>query len=231
MATLFLAGGGDAEQSIQIDYAFQHKILASKKRRLLYIPIALRGNKLYNGCVDWFQNIFSPEIFSIVVWKDLTGKTFEDLMEFDGIYIGGGNTFNLLNELKKNSFDLFLQKYLESGGVIYGGSAGAIIFGKSILTTYDVNPFSSLESSFFDGFNLLSDFSVWPHYTVEQKEDVFRYLEEHNGPVIAIPEEAGIVFSDGEIQVYGSTNVFFFFRSKTAIELAPGKVFSLNDLS
>jgi len=50
------------------------------------------------------------------------------------IYIGGGNTFKLLKELKESGFDKELLKFIKEGKPVYGGSAGALILGKNILT-------------------------------------------------------------------------------------------------
>ena len=46
---------------------------------------------------------------------------------------GGGNTYKLLDCLKKNgAFEKIRRYLLEDDGIVYGGSAGAIIFGKDL---------------------------------------------------------------------------------------------------
>lgn len=80
----------------------------------------------------------------------------------------GGNTFKLLKEIKESKFDILLEKYLKNVGFVYGGSAGAIIFGKSIETSShaDKNIVGLTELS---GLNMLNGFDVWCHYN--PKED------------------------------------------------------------
>ena len=65
-------------------------------------------------------------------------KTTEELMtknftDYACLYIGGGNTYKLLNDLKvSGAFDKIKKYLLEDNGIVYGGSAGAIIFGKDL---------------------------------------------------------------------------------------------------
>ena len=62
----------------------------------------------------------------------------KNLMNYSMIFIGGGNTFKLLNDLKASGTFAKIKEYLDDGGVAFGGSAGAIIFGESFrsLITY-----------------------------------------------------------------------------------------------
>lgn len=50
------------------------------------------------------------------------------------MFIGGGNTFKLLHEIQQSNFDVQIHFYLEMDGVLYGGSVGAVLCGKTIET-------------------------------------------------------------------------------------------------
>jgi len=50
------------------------------------------------------------------------------MTDYSFLFIGGGNTFKLLYDLKSSGAFVNIQGYLNNGGVVFGGSAGAIIF-------------------------------------------------------------------------------------------------------
>lgn len=136
MGKLILAGGGDAEQTLSIDKEFAN--LIDKEKPMLYIPIAMDTNSIpYHSCFNWINNVFNPlGIEDITMWteSELNNKSIEDLKQFSAVYIGGGNTFDLLKDIRETFFTNVLKEYFATGGIIYGGSAGAIIFGKDIRT-------------------------------------------------------------------------------------------------
>ncbi|KAJ4147574.1 hypothetical protein LMH87_002086 [Akanthomyces muscarius] len=61
----------------------------------------------------------------------LEGPDF-GLRDADIVAIPGGSTFRLLQHLQSNDLLSALQSFLDKGGRIYGGSAGALILGASI---------------------------------------------------------------------------------------------------
>jgi dipeptidase E len=132
------------------------------------MPLALRGSDLYLTAGLWLVKVLELHGRSDLTFEiadDLLRYQNEDIGKFKAIYIGGGNTWNLIRELKDSYFDDKLSKYLELGGIIYGGSAGAIILGKRIDTHDDENKISYTDTS---GLNFLNHFSVACHYREEQ---------------------------------------------------------------
>ena len=57
-----------------------------------------------------------------------------------------------------------IKEYLNSGGVVFGGSAGAIIFGKDLEACRldDINEVNLNETN---GFDILNGISLLCHYT------------------------------------------------------------------
>ncbi|HEY3476205.1 MAG TPA: hypothetical protein VGK56_16440, partial [Anaerolineales bacterium] len=78
---IILAGGGSAEDSRLVD-----ELLASwigSEGRLLYLPIALRGMRSFDSCLEWITETFAPlNITHITMWTDLTGHRFNELERF-----------------------------------------------------------------------------------------------------------------------------------------------------
>ena len=203
--TLFLSGGGSENDSYILDKEFA-KLL---KNKLLYIPIAINEAKHpYSECLKWIKGVFRQFNFeSIEMWIDLSGRTKQDMLEFDGVYIGGGNTFKLLKQLKDTKFDKLLIDYYKNGGNIFGGSAGAIIMGKDIITASknDTNEVGLKDTK---GLNLINSFSICCHYKPEEGEIVSELVNAHKLKVIALPEDAGIIVRKDGIARIGKSLIF-----------------------
>lgn len=182
---LILSGGGNPEQVEEIDKYF---IKCINKGKVLYIPIAMDIIP-YSDCEKWFRETYNKYgLTNIDVCTNL--KKTPNLFNYSAVFIGGGNTFKLLKEIKENKFDIKLKEYLEKDGIVYGGSAGAIIFGKSIETciNLDINRVNLTDLS---GLNLLNNYSLWCHFNKEKD------LIEKGKKIIALYEESGLVY-DGK---------------------------------
>ena len=130
LMSLLLSGGGDSQQVVPLDELFISQIDLTKT--VLYVPVAMEASLFsYEQCRDWFSSTYQPYgITNIEMCTDLS--LISSLQEYTAVFIGGGNTFKLLKKIKESRFDDKLVDYYSSGGFIYGGSAGAIIFGKTI---------------------------------------------------------------------------------------------------
>ena len=94
--------------------------------------------------------------------EELDGTNVEN---YSAILIGGGNTYKLLNDLKASGSFEKIKAYIEQDGIVFGGSAGAIIFG------YDIESCAAMDKNKVrlkdrKGFDVLSGYSVFGHYEV-----------------------------------------------------------------
>ena len=193
MATskIALAGGGGAEDSRLLDEVFSGWL--GPQGRLLYLPIALRGIRPFESCLEWVTDTFAPfGLTRITMWTDLTHHHANELKEFEAVYIGGGNTYSLLAELINSGFDRHLQAYTNEGGIIYGGSAGAVVLGKDIRTVsrMDRNHIGLAE---VNCLNLANDYAIYPHYQPQNDMFIEEFVQEYHRPVLGISERSGIV--------------------------------------
>ena len=87
-------------------------------------------------------------------------KTIENA---DCIYISGGNTFYLLQELRKTGADELIKQHILTGKLYIGESAGAMITAPNIeyVSLMD-DPEKGKELTGFDALNVV-DFSTVPH--------------------------------------------------------------------
>lgn len=163
----FLCGGGAGIQAAGAYKRLQEVIDHTKP--CLYIPLAMEPEQ-YDSCRKWIQDelkdVAVPFIEMVKSAEELASKNF---LNFSFLFIGGGNTFKLLSDLKASGAFEKIRAYLKQGGIVFGGSAGAIIFGKDLEACRldDANKAGLRET---EGFDLLDGSSVLCHYTNQAPE-------------------------------------------------------------
>ena len=210
---LILNGGGTDKQ-VEDARALLNSLIDHNKK-VLYIPFAW-PDSTYNGCLEFMTNelsdIVKQGIDMVTSTDELMNKNFS---EYACIYIGGGNTYKLLNDLKlSGAFDKIKKYLLEDDGIVYGGSAGAIIFGKDLdsCNTDDENEVGLVDNT---GFNMINGYSLLCHYTSREPERTElskNYLLElsKDKPIYAIPEEDTIFVDDDKIEFIGTRTYYEF---------------------
>ena len=145
------------------------------------------------------------------VFKELDEKNLDD---YCAIFIGGGNTYKLLFELKLTGFYNKLKAFIDNGGIVFGGSAGAIVLGKDIKSCEcdDENEVGLVNTQ---GLNVLPDFSFVCHYTnreEEKNEYNKQYITKLSNEmrIIALPEEDTMYISENGIEVFGGKPYYIF---------------------
>lgn len=192
-----LGGGGfsqDGPESLLDDYILS---LAREARpRVCFLATASGDSDMY---VANFYRAFTPRdcrpadlpLFRRTV-ADL--KTF--LLEQDVIYVGGGNTANLLAVWRVHGIDRILREAWETGVVLAGISAGAICwFEASVTDSYGLDL-----AGMRDGLALLPG-SACPHYNSEERRrPVYRQLVGSGFPAgYAADDGVGLHFVDREL--------------------------------
>jgi len=192
---LLLSGGGDPENVIALDKLFVSMI--NVQETVLYIPVAWESDSTYAGCFNWFKGTYNPYgIMNIEMCANLNLIT--DLSRYSAIFIGGGNTFKLLKEIKESRFDKKLMDYLNGGGFVYGGSAGAIIFGNTIKSAEYADD-NNVGLTDLSGLNLVGGSDVFCHYSIRDNEFIMNYSND----LYVLYEESGLYINSNKIESIG----------------------------
>ena len=212
---LLLCGGGSGEQTIEANKKFDEIINHNKP--LLYVPLAMDENKHpYDGCLEWItgelSNVNIPSIEMVRTFEELASKDYNN---YCAIFIGGGNTYKLLKGIKDSgAFNKIKDYLIKEDGIVYGGSAGAIIFGKDLdsCNIDDKNEIGLIDNT---GFNMINGYSLLCHYTNKDEvntEIERKYLLElsKQKPIYAIPEEDTIYIDNEKIDVIGTRPYYEF---------------------
>ncbi len=206
---LFLSGGGDQETTYEFDELFFCSL--PLKANILYIPVAMASTvEKRKSCLDWFSKLVSSHEsserhYSFVIWNG--DEDLPNLHNYSAIYVGGGNTYRLLAILQKTGMLESLLEYIKQGGIYYGGSAGAVISGRSLRTVEEENLENYINHL---GMDMVRGFSIFPHFSNsdEQRGAIKNICVKNTLNIVAVPEGSGIVIEEANICVFGMASVY-----------------------
>ena len=184
---ILLGGGGSAEDEWAVLERFASWV---EDGPVLYLPVAAQS--VGQGHWDWIMSVLpSLGVMRVEMWATLASHAPAELDAYRGVFIGGGNAFRLLHELRVWGFGSALRDYTWQGGVLYGGSAGAIVLGRDIGTAahLDENVTGDPDTS---GLDLLHGDSVCCHYQPVDELLIHAYVERTGWAVLALAENSGV---------------------------------------
>jgi dipeptidase E len=208
-----------------LDHAM-HEILAllAPARRLLFVPFALRDHAAYTAKA---RERFARE-----------GMEVEELVEGPGaaaavaaaeaVFVGGGNTFRLLDKLQKSRLLEPVRRRVEEGMPYLGASAGTNVASPTIKTTNDM---PIVQPASFNALGLVP-FQINPHYLDpdpgsrymgETREERLReFLEENETPVVGLREGGWIHVAGRVASLAGPHPARVFRRGQDPVEVPAG---------
>jgi len=154
-------------ESIELVKKFLDKNTESKK--ILFIPTAANVEE-YKKYMHLTQKAFEDfgykvENFDVSIFSEEIAK--EKLSEAKIVFISGGNTFYLLQELKRKNLITYLKERIENGLLYIGESAGSVIAAPDIEYASIVDDKTlATELDDYTGLNLV-DFYIVPHFEEE----------------------------------------------------------------
>jgi dipeptidase E len=213
-------GGGYLDHAIEAVRGF-----FEGSRRLGFVPFALADQAGYTARAVERLSREGLEVARIT--PDLAGISL--LEDVDGVFVGGGNTFRLLRQLRASGI-LEALKRRSLGGMPYmGASAGVNVAGPTIRTTNDM---PIVEPGGFDSLGLVP-FQINPHFVDadtasrhmgETREDrLGEYLEENDTPVVGLREGAWLRVQGDRVRLGGANGARIFRKGRPPVEW-PGDV-------
>lgn len=211
-------GGGYLEHC-----AAQIRDFLGKRQRVLFVPYALADHDGYAAKAKAAFEALGHELVSVHTRED--GKRAVD--EADAVFVGGGNTFRLLNALYEHSLLPAIQRRALQGMPYIGSSAGTNVATLSIRTTNDM---PIVQPPSFAALQLVP-FQINPHYLDpdpaskhmgETREERLRqFHEEHDTPVLGLREGCMLRVERKQATLLGTTNARLFRRGQAPQEYVP----------
>ena len=210
---LVFFSGGSARANRALASEFQG-LLRAPSPKIAFIPA--HGE-------DWEDDYeaFKAEFFAygyrrfecfVIDGEKLKPQAKKRLLQCDAIYLGGGNTFYFLKNLRTQGLLRPLKQYVQTGGLLLGQSAGSILMTPNIRTA----SVPSLDEDENDvGLKDLRSlglvrFEFSPHYRSHRRADqeLKEYSKKLPYPVYACADGNGIVVEGKKISFVGKVNAF-----------------------
>lgn len=199
-------------------------------RQLWFVPFALYDRPAYGEIAR--HRFQAAGIDCRTLTADADGRQAAE--EAPAIFVGGGNTFRLLDTLRGSGILEILQRRAREGRPYLGASAGTNIAAPTIRTTNDM---PIVEPASFAALDLVP-FQINPHYVDppadsthmgETREQRLReYLEENEPPVVGIREQSWLRIEGRSIRLGGHRPARIFRRGREPEERPTGA--DLSDL-
>jgi len=217
---LLLISSSNVHGSGYLDWAEPHILdFVGNRKRVTFVPFAAKDHAAYVKLVR-----------ERVERMGLDVEPLEDQLDrTEVLFVGGGNTFRLLDALYERNLIDRIRERVRSGAMLYiGSSAGTNITAPTIKTTNDM---PILYPPSFDALGLVP-FQINPHYldpdpnsthkgeTREQR--IREFLEENEMPVIGLREGSALRVEDGGATLIGEKTARWFERGEEPVELPPG---------
>ncbi|KRP28782.1 MAG: (alpha)-aspartyl dipeptidase [Cryomorphaceae bacterium BACL22 MAG-120619-bin32] len=197
---------------------------------VLFIPYARPSGISYDEYTRIVKNAFA-KISKKVIGIHQFDNQKEALENAKAIFTGGGNTFELVNQLYKNDILALLKKVLENGTPYLGTSAGGNICGVSMMTTNDM-PIVYPPSFYTLGclpFNINAHFiDPLPNSTHMGETRETRIKEFHvfnDTPVLGLREGSWLRVIGNVIKLEGNFTAKWFQPTRIPIEIESGSEF------
>jgi dipeptidase E len=157
----------------------------------------------------------------------------ETLARVDALFVGGGNTYALLDRVRGSGLLEAIRERAEDGMPYAGASAGANLAGPTILTTNDWNV---VALAHFGALHLVP-FNINPHYletdpamaphSETRDERIREYHAVRANPVLGIEEGTLLLVENSRATVVGRGRVKLFTRDHEPRWLGAGEVLDL----
>lgn len=203
---------------------------------ILFIPYARPSGISYDEYTTKAKEAFAK------IDKEVVGiHEFENpitaITEAEAIFTGGGNTFELVNQLYKTGVLAKLQEVVTLGTPYLGTSAGSNICGVTMMNTNDmpiVYP-PSFNTMALIPFNINAHYldpdPTSKHMGETRETRIKEYHVFNETPVLGLREGSWLAVNGNSIELNGKYTARFFRKDKEAVELASGTIIDSTILS
>jgi dipeptidase E len=200
--------------------------LGSSVKRVLFVPYALFDRDAYTAKA---RTRFEAMGYGLDSVHDFGGGPVRAIEQAEALFIGGGNTFRLLDVLWHQALVEPIRRRVKEGMPYIGSSAGSNVACPSIRTTNDM---PIVEPPSFEALALVP-FNINAHYldpmpgsthTGETREQrIAEFHEENTPPVVGLREGAWLLIEGPSVALQGMNGARLFRRGKPPIELVAGR--------
>lgn len=191
---------------------------------LLFIPYARPGGISYDDYTQMVSEAFEKFNINVEGLHTIDDKQ-QAIREANGVFVGGGNTFVLVNKLYELDIMETIKNTIDKGTPYLGTSAGSNLAGLTMQTTND------MPIVFPPNYTTLGciPFNINAHYidpdpTSKHKGEtretrIKEYHTYNNIPVIGLREGSWLQVDDDKIVLKGNFSARWFQKNKKTVEI------------
>ena len=156
---------------------------AKKRKQFGYVK-ALRQSLIKYG-------LNKERIYDANIIKNTNAKKFNNI---DLFFSCGGNTFYIIDRVRKTGFDKWIKDFIRKGGVYVGASAGSIIVHKTIELAgwgkeRDLN---EIRLKKLGGLNI-TNIAIFPHYKKRLEKEIKQFKKNAPYPVVELKDKQALL--------------------------------------
>src|SRR5262245_34221477 len=200
-------------------------LLGSGVQRVLFVPYAIHDHDTYAANA---RTRFDVMGFGIDSVHDAVGGPVRAVEEAQAIFIGGGNTFRLIDGLWRHGLLEPIRRKVQAGMPYIGTSAGANVACPSIRTTNDmpiVQPpsFAALDLVPFNiNAHYLDPVPGSTHMGETREQRIAEFHEENTPAVVGLREGAWLHVEGAAMTLEGRADVRLFRNGEPPVEYPSG---------
>ncbi|MDO6597777.1 dipeptidase PepE [Oceanihabitans sp. 2_MG-2023] len=225
MKNIIIASTSTIHGSDYLEYLLPElSVFFKNASTILFIPYARPGGISHEDYTKKTKIAFlkiNKQVTGIHTFKNPT----EAIKKAEAIFVGGGNTFVLVNQLYKNKLLTVIKEEVENGKPYLGTSAGSNICG---LTMHTTNDMPIVKPPSFKTLGLVP-FNINPHYLDpdpnsthkgETRQTRIKEFHAYNSqPVIGLREGSWLIVHNSTITLKGKLQARIFEHNQTPYEV------------
>ncbi len=233
MKKLIIASTSTVHGSGYLEYILPTlSVFFKEVKTILFIPYARPGGISYNDYTKIADKAFN-KIDKKIVGIHEFDNPIEAINKAEGIFTGGGNTFELVNQLYKNDIINSLKENIKKRTPYFGTSAGSNICGVTMMNTNDmpiVYP-PSFKTLGLIPFNInahyLDPIEGSTHMGETRETRIKEYHIFNETTVLGLREGSWLEVNGESIVLKGNLTARLFQKDKTPIALNEGEEFNI----
>jgi len=220
MKKMIIASTSTVYGSTYLEYILPELAVFFKEvKEILFIPYARPGGMTYEEYTEVVRKAFTKIDKQVKGIHEFEGSKIA-IQNAEAIFVGGGNTFVLVDTLYKDYLFTEIVNAVEGGTLYFGTSAGSNITGVNMKTTNDM---PIVYPPDFKTLGLI-DFNLNPHYLDadlkskhkgETRETRIKEFHFYNDiPVLGLREGSWLDVKGEEIVLKGDLSAKLFLKNK-----------------
>lgn len=183
-----------------------------KDMAVAFVPTAAdpECNKFYVGKSRRQIKRLGFSLFDVDLKKQTKESLTEELSKADVIFVNGGNTYYLLDQMRKSGFTEIIENLLDQGKIYVGVSAGSYVASPTIEAAgwkhADRNVVNMTDLS---AINLVP-FIITAHFEEKLKPIIEQSAKKASYPTVVLTDQQAVRVEDDKYEIVGVGNKLTF---------------------